>query len=117
MKKSDCIKLYMAADEAVELLKEANFCLKNGDCERAEIAAKKLADIGYKSHASKIYMRTGRIEEAREIITPLAEENLRKGEYLFAAIKYKNVGLMEEHRSAMEKHKLVYEMRKNAPFN
>ena len=104
-------------DRVDQLLREADFSIRNNDYEQAKEIAEEILELGYPFFASTVYKGAGNIERAREILVPVAEGLCRGGDFLLAAFHYKAVDLIEEYEDARKNHEILYGFRKNAPFN
>ena len=104
-------------DRVDELLREADFSIRNDDLSQAEDIAEEILGLGFPFFASAVYKATGKIERAREILVPVAERLCRELDYLRAACHYKAVDMIEEYEDAQKMHEILYGFRKNAPFN
>jgi hypothetical protein len=100
-----------------ELLREADFSIRNDDIAQAEDIAEEILGLGYPFLASTVYKSAGNIERARDILVPVAERLCREGDYLRASFHYKAVGMVEEYEDARRKHAILYGFRKNAASN
>jgi hypothetical protein len=104
-------------DRVDQLLKEADFSIRNNDYEQAREIAEELLELGYPFFASTVYKGAGNLERAREVLVPVAEKLCQEGDYMRAACHYKAVDMIEEYEDARKKHAILYGFRKNAPFN
>lgn len=100
-----------------QLLKEADFSIRNNDYGQAEKIAEEILELGYPFHASTVHKAIGKIERAREILIPVAKRLCAEGDYFRAACHYKAVDMIEECEDARKMHETLYGFRKNAPFN
>jgi tetratricopeptide (TPR) repeat protein len=104
-------------DRVDQLLREADFSIRNNDYEQAKEIAEEILELGYPFFASTVYKGIGNLERAREILVPVAEKLCREGDYFRAAFHYKAVDMIEEYEDARKMHGILYGFRKNAPFN
>ncbi len=105
MKEPDHTKL----DYVSGLSRLAEIFIENRKFESAEQLAEDIAKCDYPILSSDIFIKTGNIARAREILVQHAEDLCKAGMHIRAAACYKNVGMLQEYCTELKEHELEYE--------
>ena len=99
---------FKKVNRVAELSREADCCIRIQDYGQAREIAGEIALLGWPVISADIYMRTGEVEKARELVVPVAEELSGRGYHMRAAAHYHKVGMTEEFLLELEQHRLIY---------
>ena len=107
MKKPDQSKLNYVSG----LSRLAEMFIENADYKNAEKMAEQIAKCDYPVLSSEIFIKTGNMKRARDILVPHAEELCKTGRHISAARCYKDVGMLQEYLIELKEHKLDFEIK------
>jgi hypothetical protein len=105
MKKPDYSKLNYVSG----LSRLAGMFMENGDFKNAELIGEEIARHGYPVHSSEIFIKTGNLQKAKDILVPHAEELCKSSMHMSAASCYKDLGMLKEYFIELKEHELEWD--------